>query len=181
MNFIQDSCQRFSLHFKSTFHWLLQVYCITQKIYICQELQSSHQKCSIKKGFLRNFTKFTGKHLPQNLFFNKACNFIKKGTLAQVFSCGFCKISKSTFLQKASGRLLLELTLQCHETWLSCTFSSKPLYALELIRVQIFRLATARMKINQILTAFFKPPVHFSLNIAAPLVSWHIVPLKFSS
>ena len=25
------------------------------------------------------------------------CNFIKKETLAQVFSCGFCKISKNTF------------------------------------------------------------------------------------
>ena len=27
----------------------------------------------------------------------QACNFIKKGTLAQVFSCEFCKISKNTF------------------------------------------------------------------------------------
>ena len=27
----------------------------------------------------------------------EACNFIKKGTLAQVFSCGFCEISKNTF------------------------------------------------------------------------------------
>ena len=26
-----------------------------------------------------------------------ACNFIKKGTLAQVFSCEFCEISKNTF------------------------------------------------------------------------------------
>ena len=30
----------------------------------------------------------------------EACNFIKKETLAQVFSCGFCKISKNTFLIK---------------------------------------------------------------------------------
>ena len=48
-----------------------------------------------KKGVLRNFTKFTGKHLCQSLFFNKvageACNFIKKETLAQVFSCEFCE------------------------------------------------------------------------------------------
>ena len=28
---------------------------------------SSHQSCSIKKGVLRNFTKFTGKHLCQSL------------------------------------------------------------------------------------------------------------------
>ena len=27
----------------------------------------------------------------------EACNFIKKETLAQVFSCGFCEISKNTF------------------------------------------------------------------------------------
>ena len=33
--------------------------------------RSSHQKCSIKKGVLRNFTKFTRKHLYQSLFINK--------------------------------------------------------------------------------------------------------------
>ena len=53
-----------------------------------------------KKRFLRNFAKFTGKHLCQSLFFNKvagaASNFIKKETLARVFSCKFCEISKKT-------------------------------------------------------------------------------------
>ena len=33
--------------------------------------RSSHQKCSMKKGVLKNFTKFTGKHLCQSLFYNK--------------------------------------------------------------------------------------------------------------
>ena len=33
--------------------------------------RSNHQRCSIKKGVLRNFTKFTGKYLCQSLFFNK--------------------------------------------------------------------------------------------------------------
>ena len=57
-----------------------------------------------KKGVLRNFTKFLGKHLSQSLFFNKvaglrpqAYNFIKKESLPQVFSCEFCKISKNTY------------------------------------------------------------------------------------
>ena len=54
-----------------------------------------------KKGVLRNFAKFTRKHLRQSLFLIKlqaeACNFIKKETLTQVFSCKFCKISKTTF------------------------------------------------------------------------------------
>ena len=34
-------------------------------------LRSSHQRCFVKKGVLRNVTKFTGKHLCQSLFFNK--------------------------------------------------------------------------------------------------------------
>ena len=56
-----------------------------------------------KKDVLRNFTKFTGKHLCQSHRCQQvpesgeACNFIKKEVLAQVFSCEFCKISKNTF------------------------------------------------------------------------------------
>ena len=34
-------------------------------------LRSSHRRCSVRKGVLRNFAKFTGKHLCQSLFFNK--------------------------------------------------------------------------------------------------------------
>ena len=34
--------------------------------------RSSHRRCSIIKGVLRNFSKFTGKRLCQSLFFNKA-------------------------------------------------------------------------------------------------------------
>ena len=59
-------------------------------------LRSSHSEVFYKKAVLRNFTKFTGKHLCQSLFIN-ACNFAKKETLAQVFFCEFCKISKNTF------------------------------------------------------------------------------------
>ena len=44
-----------------------------------------------KKGDLRNFTKFKQKH-----------QFIKKETLAQVFSCEFCEILKNTFLHGTS-------------------------------------------------------------------------------
>ena len=34
-------------------------------------IRSSHWKCSVRKGVLINFVKFTGKHLCQSLFFNK--------------------------------------------------------------------------------------------------------------
>ena len=55
-----------------------------------------------KKGFLKNFAKFTGKHLCQGLFFNKVAglslqrNFIKKGTLTKVFSCEFSQGFQNT-------------------------------------------------------------------------------------
>ena len=38
--------------------------------------RSSHQRCSIEKGVLKNFTKFTGKHLCQSLFFNKVAGLL---------------------------------------------------------------------------------------------------------
>ena len=34
--------------------------------------RNSHRRCSLRKGVLRNFANFTGKHLCQSLFFNKA-------------------------------------------------------------------------------------------------------------
>ena len=55
--------------------------------------RSSRPETFCKKGVLKNFTKFTGEHLHQGLFFN----FIKKEALAQVFFCEFCEIFKNTF------------------------------------------------------------------------------------
>ena len=53
------------------------------------------QRCSVKKDVLRNFAKFIGKHLCQNL------NFIETEILALVFSCEFHEISKNAFLHRA--------------------------------------------------------------------------------
>ena len=83
----------------------------------CKVLKWTFQKQSrevfCKKGALRNFLKFQWKHLCQTLFLNKVAGpriswkAIKKETLEQVFSCEFCEISKNTFLQNTSRRLLL--------------------------------------------------------------------------
>ena len=64
--------------------------------YILSKPRSSRPEVSYKKGVHKKLTKFTGKHLYQGLFFTEACNFIKKETLAQVFSCEFCETSKKT-------------------------------------------------------------------------------------
>ena len=59
-----------------------------------EKMEKQPPEMFYKKGVLRNFTKFTEKH---------------KETLAQVFSCEFCEISKNNFLQNTSGRLLLKV------------------------------------------------------------------------
>ena len=51
--------------------------------------RTSYQRCSMKKGVLRNLTIFTGKHLYQSLF-------LKKETLVHVFSCEFSEFSENT-------------------------------------------------------------------------------------
>ena len=55
--------------------------------------RSSCPEVLCKKGVIRNFATFTGKHLCQSLFFNKVagavCNFITKEAPAQMFSCEF--------------------------------------------------------------------------------------------
>ena len=61
-------------------------------------IESSHQTCSIKKGVLKNFTKFTGKHLCQNFLFNKVAGLRQLWCFpVQVFSCEFCEFFKDTF------------------------------------------------------------------------------------
>ena len=43
--------------------------------------RSNHQRCSIIKGVLRNFAKFTRKHLCQSLFFNNVAGLSTSGRL----------------------------------------------------------------------------------------------------
>ena len=66
--------------------------------------RSRRPEVFFKKGVLRNFTKFTRKHLYQNLFFNKRnfikTDFIKKEAQAQVFSCEFSEIFKNGFFYR---------------------------------------------------------------------------------
>ena len=89
--------------------------------HVCRRYRSSHQRCFMKKGVLRNFVKFTGKHLCQSLFFNKE-------TLAQVFSCEFYEISKKTFFTEhlwttASGGSKRKMSTEVMLEEKSCSIS----------------------------------------------------------
>ena len=43
-------------------------------VYFNETYRINHRGCSVKKGVLRNFAKFTGKHLRQRLFSNKVAH-----------------------------------------------------------------------------------------------------------
>ena len=78
--------------------------------------RSSHRSCSVKKGVLGSFTKFTGKQLCQSLIFNKVAGlspatFLKKRPWHRCFPVSFAKFLRTPFLQNTSGRLLLFVRL----------------------------------------------------------------------
>ena len=72
--------------------------------------RSSHQRCSVRKGLLRNLAKFTVKHLFQSLFLNKVADLrpvtlSKKILWNRCFPVNFAKFLRTPFLQYTSGRL----------------------------------------------------------------------------
>ena len=66
--------------------------------YLAARYRSSSPEMFCKKGVLRNFEKFTGKHLCESLFFNKVTGCgLAVACLPVVFSCEFCEISENIF------------------------------------------------------------------------------------
>ena len=68
--------------------------------WLSDSVRSSHQRCSVRKGVLRNFAKFTGKHLRERLS-------LKKSVWRRCFTVNFTKFLRTPFSQNTSGRLLL--------------------------------------------------------------------------
>ena len=65
-------------------------------------VEAVNWRCSVKKVFLE-ISQHSQKNTCARIYFlmklqASACNFIKKETLAQVFSCDFCETSKNNFL-----------------------------------------------------------------------------------
>ena len=71
-------------------------------IMIQMTTRSSHQRCSVRKDVLRNFTKFTGKHLCQILFYNKVtgpepATLLKTRPWHRYFLMNFAKFPRTLF------------------------------------------------------------------------------------
>ena len=84
--------------------------------------RSSHRRCSVRKGVLRNFLTFTGKHLCQNRFFNKVtpqpATLLKKRLWHRCFPVNFAKFLGTPFLQNTSEWLLLQIHVTLCPTYL---------------------------------------------------------------
>ena len=77
--------------------------------------------CPLKKRRSLKFRKIHRKTPVQSLFFNKVAGLrlatlLKKKTLAQVFSCEFCEISKKTFSTEQPQTTASEEYLQVIES-----------------------------------------------------------------
>ena len=88
-------------------------------------------------GVLKNFTKFTGKHLCHSLSFNKVtclrpATLSKKRLWHSCFPVNFAKFLKTPFLQNNSERVLLMVNIIKNYTIRCCYCDSKE-YTLYLI------------------------------------------------
>ena len=83
----------------TTFH--INQYLFQLKAVVLQWLThawSNHRRCSVRKGVLRNFVKFTGNYL---------CSLIKKKLWRKCVPVNFAKFLRTPFLQNTSRRQLL--------------------------------------------------------------------------
>ena len=60
------------------------------------KFRSIHRRCPVRKGVLRNFAKFTGKHLCQSLF-------LQERPWRRCFPVNFAKLLKTPCLQNTCG------------------------------------------------------------------------------
>ena len=104
----QDFCQQVRLFSfclsDSVYLFYFYSFCVFISLFLFSWYRSSHQKCSIKKGVLRNFKKLTGKHLCQSPFFKKvAClrpaTLLKNKPWRKRFLVNFAKFLRTPFLE----------------------------------------------------------------------------------
>ena len=97
-----------------------------------------------KKGFLRKFAKFTGKHLRQSLFFNKVAGLrpatlLKKRFWRTCFPMNSAKFLRTPFLIEHLRWLLLMNVV---------SFNTKTHYQALQLSLTMFKTISNRLKVN---------------------------------
>ena len=107
---LQQLWNQLKLYFRLILLLLLSL----RRVQFSDFLRSSRPEVFCKKSVLRNFTKFTGKHLCQGLFFNKvaglrAATLLKKRLWHRCFAENFGKYLRTPFFSEHLRWLLLFL------------------------------------------------------------------------
>ena len=84
--------------------------------------RSNHRRCSVKNDVLRNFAKFTGKHLCQSLFFNKVASvpatLLIKSLWHRCFPVNFAKFVRTLFFAehlRTTASVLCQRQFESHQ------------------------------------------------------------------
>ena len=99
----------------STFDFYSFDFIVIRRVFVLRVLyRSSRPEVLCKKDFLRNFTKFTGKHLCQSLFLNKLAGLspvtlLKKRLWHRCFPVNFVKFLRTPFYIEHLWWLLLTI------------------------------------------------------------------------
>ena len=149
--------------------------------------RSSHRRCSVKNGVLRNLEKFRGKHLCQRLFFNKVAGLrlatlLKKWLWHRCFPMNFAKFLRTPFLQNACGQMLLYINIyNYYNTFTSPlwypTWHTVPMIALKSIKAKLAQKSKFKFlqKMKQKARMVFIHMVHmFNSLIHSNVCLWSI-------
>ena len=105
-----------------------------QTWHFISKTKSSHRRCSLKKGVLKNFAKSTGKHLCWSLFFHnvtgqKAAALLKKRLQHRCFPVNFSKFLRNLFQRTHSGDCFCKSSLYgwSRSKWLLLNSNIAPL------------------------------------------------------
>ena len=130
--------------------------------------RSSHQRYFVRKGLLKNFAKFTGKHLCQSLFLimfqAPPETLLKKRLWHRCFPVNFAKFLKASFLTEHLWWLLLYQRFRMfffyHSAYIATHFFNQKI-AIVIIR-RIFKVRFIE-KVFRHLIALFKKMVSCNL------------------
>ena len=98
-------------NFFSTCYFTKPSWRLLLNAFLLNSFKISHRRCSLRKGILRNFAKFTGKHLCQGLLSNKVAGggLVFSLRIHSCFPVNFPKFLRTHFLQNTFRRLLLPI------------------------------------------------------------------------
>ena len=130
--------------------------------------RSSHRRCSVRKCVVTNFTKFTGNHLCQGLYFKKVAGFrpatlFKKRVWHRYFPANIAKFLRTPFLQNTSGRLFLKIMQTLFQIFL---FTFVSLQFSESLRKYFLRVSRTNCFCKNLLSKAFSCMLSYLLQLA---------------